>query len=152
MRRTAARVQDFTHAPLMSLVSLLIPVLLMGASFVDLAVIESTLPAMCGCAGGIDDGPQPLNLSVYVHDWGIEVAGEDEKLFGRVAINRSDDELTEFTELLAEVKQRHPHEGRIVVVPDPKVDYGRMIGVLDASRRHDGEDLFMWPVIAGGVQ
>ena len=46
MRRKTSQLADFTFAPIMSLASLLIPMLLMGASFVELAVIDSTLPAI----------------------------------------------------------------------------------------------------------
>lgn len=151
MRRFVPSSPDFTSAPIMSLVSVLIPVLLMSASFVELGVIESSLPGFCGCGPIPDaDEPPPLNLSVFVHEWGLEVAGEDEKLFGRVAIE-GEDELEELDTLLADLKTRHPHEGRVLIVPDSRVRYDRVIAVMDVSRG-GGDERFPWPVLAGGVE
>ena len=151
MRRFVPSSPDFTSAPIMSLVSVLIPVLLMSASFVELGVIESNLPGFCGCGGIVEEKqPPPLNLQVYVHEWGLEVSGEDEELFGRVAI-QGEDELEELDALLDDLKSRHPHEGRVVIVPDSRVRYDRLITVMDVSRGSGG-DRFPWPVIAGGVE
>ena len=146
MRRTTSQLADFTFAPIMSLASLLIPMLLMGASFVDLAVLDSTLPAICTCGLGAD-GEQELNLQVFVHEWGVEVSGDDDALFGRVAIDAGEDELRELGVLLGQVKDRHPHSGQVLIAPDPAVEYARLIAVMDAARELDGRKLFGSPVL-----
>jgi hypothetical protein len=141
--------------PVMSLVAVLVPLLAMGAEFAHLAVVETTLPAMCGC--GHRDPDPSLNLTLFVHDWGVEVAGEDPELEGRRSFQCEDGhcdgdiDTSRLSALLAEVKARHPHDGRVIVVADRDVPYGHLVRVMDAARSFEGQDLFHWPVLAGGA-
>lgn len=130
--------------PVMSLAAVLVPLLAMGAEFAHVAVVETTLPAMCGC--GVGGDPEPtLSLTLFVHDWGVEVAGNDPELEGR----RSFEEPQELAAFLAQLKARHPHEGQVVVVPDARVSYGEVVRAMDAARGFEGQQLFPWPVLAG---
>ncbi|HJN74495.1 MAG TPA: hypothetical protein QGF58_11230 [Myxococcota bacterium] len=128
--------------PVMSLCAALVPVLVAGAQFVDLAVIESSLPAMCCCPDA-----EPFHLTVYVHDWGWEIDGSDEALYGRATV----EDLSALREVLVDVKSRHPHEGQIVIVPDSGISFGRVVRTLDTTRSFEGQELFPWPVFAGGI-
>jgi len=132
--------------PFMGLFAALIPGLVAGAQFSELAVVDTTLPSMCGC-GYQPDGPEPLQLVVMVHDWGWEVAGNDLALEGRATA----DSPEELSHLLADVKTRHRHVGEVIVVPDPDTDFGRMVRTMDAARSFEGHELFPWPVLAGGI-
>ena len=70
--------EDLDLVPIMNLVTILIPFLLMASSFVTLAAIDSTLPAI-GPPVPVEEEPDkpPLNLSIAVTDEGFTIMGAD---------------------------------------------------------------------------
>lgn len=129
--------------PFMSLCAALVPMLVAGAEFVDLAVVETTLPSICASPLHRDG----LRLTVYVHSWGWEVDGSDPALYGRAFA----DDPEQLSEVLADVKGRHPHRGDIVLVVAPDVPFEDVVRTMDATRSFEGHELFPWPVLAGGI-
>jgi hypothetical protein len=124
--------------PIMGLVSLLIPLLLLGNG-VAFGVIEASAPAVCACHGG--EGEAFLVPSVGIHPDGLSLtldAAEPEH-FGAA-------DLEGLTARLKEVSDAHATNGRILVVPDGDVAYEGLIAVMDASR-----PAFPHVTVAGGV-
>ncbi len=152
--------------PFMNLTCMLIPLLLLGASFANFSVVDSTLPGIIGdhrpCAAGCDD---PLNLSVAITAEGFQVIGADELLApeggedlrrvpcaaGGCAAGGYDFES--LTERLALVKDEHPDEVNLVLVPAQRVTYDVLIRTMDDSREEAETDRELFPVvvIAGGA-
>ncbi|MCB9766271.1 MAG: biopolymer transporter ExbD [Alphaproteobacteria bacterium] len=147
--------------PFMSLASLLIPMLLMGAQFVTLGTVESQIPSICAMPCG-DDGPhtEPLNLSVLITDQGYTVTGNDEALAEPVRLpcfegrcRAADDyDTSALTDLLEGVKDRNPEESAVIIVPDSDVSYEVLIHAFDATRGEADALLFPFPTVAGGAQ
>ena len=77
--RVRAKTTDLNLTPIMNLIIILIPALLLSASFVQTAVINVPSPLI---APGIDDSPvappetRPLELSLAITGQGFQVAGK----------------------------------------------------------------------------
>lgn len=166
MERRDSESANLDLVPIMNLVSILIPFLLLGASFVELAVVDTTLPAICASNCGDEIDEPRLNLSVAVTKTGLYVHGtegvleEEEQGFfipcttGNCVADDSYD-YTELTRVLALVKDEHPYTEDLILVPDGRVPYNSLIGVMDASRddpRNGGQRLFPYQTVAGGAK
>lgn len=161
MRRPAeSKPDNAAMIPFMSLASLLIPMLLMGAQFITLGIIDTQLPAICS-AGCVDDTlpEEPLNLTVAITRSGLTVTGNDPMLeepvqlpcAGEQCLAESDYDTEGLTRLLSTLKDEHPLEQAMIVVPEGEVSYGALITVFDAARGSSEAPLFPSPTIAGGA-
>ena len=123
-------------------------------------------PAICSsdCEDEIDT-PR-LKLSVAVTRSGLYIQGtegvleEDEQGFFIACttgscVNDDSYDYAELTRLLALVKDEHPYTEDMVLVPDGRVPYNSLIGVMDAARddpRNGGLRMFPYQTVAGGVK
>jgi biopolymer transport protein TolR len=167
--------EDLDLVPIMNLVTILIPFLLMASSFVSLAVIDSTLPAIGAPPPEVTDpDEEKLNLSVIITDEGFTIAGADAVLGGTAEGEETGPtvpckklgcpspeayDVKELTKILGQIKDRFPDEENVILVPESSVSYESLILTMDASRsdpstKVDGKprDLFPYVVIAGGAQ
>jgi len=141
--------------PFMNLTTMLIPLLLMGATFAHLSVVESTLPAIgpiTPCATSC--GEAPLNLRVAITADGFKVTGADAVLVpeeseedGRTIAGH---DYAELTRALALVKDEYPDEQNLILTPHDRASYELIIGAMDAAREDEDRELFPYVVIAGG--
>jgi biopolymer transport protein ExbD len=146
--------------PIMNLVTILIPVLLMAAQFVTIAVIDSTLPAI-----GFPDPNQvvdpneepPLNLQLFITDKGLTLRGQgaDPVLYpegapavaegeqrpptvpcksGGVCANLDDYDWETLNAKLILLKDKFPKEQNVILVPDNHIHYEILVKAMDASR------------------
>ncbi len=158
---------DLNLVPIMNLVTILIPFLLMAASFVSLAVIDSALPAICATGCG-EDKPGPpvehLRLSVLITTAGFAVSGTgaplgvetDENgtvpvLCPGACVSWEDYPHAELSKVLVDVKDAHPTATEVIIVPGGKVDYATLIKTMDTTRAAGKRELFPGVVIAGGA-
>ncbi len=146
--------------PVMNLVTILIPLLLVGAQVINLSVIDSTMPAI-----HVDgDTPEPsLQLTVAVTDEGLAVKGDGEVLPDSGAMDLPCGispcqgvqayDYDGLTELLGRVKDHHPDEETVILLPEERVPYEVLIRVMDAAREDAGADRPLFPqvVMAGGA-
>ena len=153
-RPTSARELDLV--PIMNLVTILIPFLLLSASFVSLASIDSTLPAICP-----DPAPtptaEPLGLRITVTPDGYRLEADQPLDAVDTDLPRARGPMTpdswplERLELgLERLKRAYPHEDTVVLVPSGSVPYEALIATMDTARgEHSG--LFPGVVMAGGT-
>ena len=69
--------EDLDLVPIMNLVTILIPFLLMASSFVTLAAIDSTLPAIGDPSPPSETDEDKLSLSIAITDEGWTLLGAD---------------------------------------------------------------------------
>jgi len=165
--------EDLDLVPIMNLVTILIPFLLMASSFVSLAVINSTLPAIGQETEPEDDTDEPpLSLKVAITDEGFVVQGNDELLKpeGEAKGKVIDCKVTgcptpdaynveELLELLVKVKEVNEDEENVILVPESTIPYEVLIMTMDATREDPDskginnlpKQLFPGVVIAGGM-
>jgi len=174
VQRRTQKAEDLNLVPIMNLVTILIPFLIMAAQFVQLAVIDSNIPAISDDKTEPPPDEPPWKLSVALTQNGITIGGADKALgiapmvpgekrpptipcgagTGRCT-GVLDYNWTELTTKLNEVKQQHPDEENVIIVPGPSIEYEVIVKAMDASRQIEGtdglKDLFPTVVIAGGV-
>jgi len=181
-KRLLLQAEEINLVPIMNLVTILIPFILMAASFVSLAVIDSTLPAI-GQPQQVEQDPDdkpPLMLSLLVTDRGITVAGADAVLFpegapelaegeerpptlpcpGTSCSSLEDYDFLELTRILGQIKDEYPDDENVILVPESRVSYELIAKGMDHSREDvdtknaDGTSrtLFPFVVIAGGAE
>ncbi len=181
-RKKLADAEELDLVPIMNLVTILIPFLLMASSFVTLAVIDSTLPAI-GQPQQVEQDPDdkpPLMLSLMITNKGITVAGADAVLFpegapelaegeerpptipcpGSECAGMDDYDFLELTRILGMIKDEYPDDENVILVPESRVPYEIIVKVMDHSREDvdskndDGtyRTLFPFVVIAGGAE
>ena len=95
-RKRAADAEDLDLVPIMNLVTILIPFLLMASSFVTLAAIDSTLPALGDPQPADDTDEDKLSLSIAITDEGWTLLGADAVL-GKPAEEPEEPALVEAT-------------------------------------------------------
>ena len=181
VKRRAMAEQELDLIPIMNLVTILIPFLIMAAQFVNLAVIDSTLPAI-GPPQPVEEEPEkpPLNLSLAVTDEGITVLGADAVLHpdgapevaegeerpptvactsGTTCTGLDDYDWAELSRILGLIKDEYPDDENVIMVPDNDLRYEVIVKTMDVSRADpdnkgaDGKNrtLFPYVVIAGGA-
>ena len=156
MRRSSNSSSELDLVPVMNMVAILIPFLLFSAQFVELSVVENTLPGMVDAA---PQGPEePLALRVKITEEGYEVAASASALpdpveigcvggWCRSATMWNTDELAE---VLVDLKAAYPDEQTMIVEPGSDVPYEVLISTMDAARAHEGRPLFPSVMVAGG--
>lgn len=172
--KRGGQAEDLDLVPIMNLVTILIPFLLMASSFVSLAAIDSTLPAIGQPPEPADPNDEPpLNLSVAITDQGYTVMGSDatlkpegEEKGATIPCNKSNCpnpesyDTAELKRLLIQIKDRWEDESNVILVPESQVPYEVLVLTMDATREDPdtkgdnglARELFPFVVIAGGAQ
>ena len=160
MRRKDHSPGELNLVPIMNLVSILIPFLLVAAQFVNLAVVDTSLPGIQKDSDEPVDPPE-RQLSIAITDEQILVLGANDVLgvedTGGYAIPNlgQDHDTSELTRVLGLVKDETPEIEDVVLVPDGDVSYEELIDVMDAARSESQDEggrlLFPNQVIAGGI-
>ena len=104
-KREMPEPEPLNLVPIMNLVTILIPVLLMAIKSLELAVIDTSLPAISPSVttppDNIPDKP-PLSLKMAVTNQGIRILGANEYLYpGQVKTDDADEEKVHETSLAA---------------------------------------------------
>jgi len=171
--KRGTQADELDLVPIMNLVTILIPFLLMASSFVSLAAIDSTLPAIGQPPPPEEqDDEEPLNLSVAITDEGFTVMGGDatlkpegEEKGATIPCTKPNCptpeayDIKELTRLLVQIKDSWEDEQNVILVPESQVPYEVLVRTMDATREDpdtvDGagnRELFPFVVIAGGAQ
>ena len=159
---------DLNLVPIMNLVTILIPFLLMAASFTAISVIDTTLP-------NIAPEPKPtkpvegieVSVSLTLDGYEARVGNsevleeEDTWVFLPCQSTPCDGDVDwdrpALTEWMGRVKDAHPNHETLILSADSGVPYGALVATMDAARVRgkdrfevEGDDLFPLVVIAGG--
>ena len=118
--------------PLMNLFVVLIPLLLLSAVFIEVAVIDMNQST--------SDEPQvapehePLALAIHIADAGYVVRGNG--IESRTVVRSANDEVTRnrLTRTLREIVAAHPENQNVQIVAQETTLYEEIITVMDISR------------------
>ena len=147
--------------PVMNLVTILIPLLLMTSQLVQIAVIDSTLPAI-----GEELEPSPphdklVTPSLLISRTGVVIQGAGDVLTPSEAsvpctaqpcATADTYDYDGVQDRLARVKDAHPDAEVVILVPDDNIPYEVLVNLMDASRQIDPDNLLFPSVtISGGV-
>ena len=149
---------ELNIVPYLDIVTNLVMFLLQATTTaVSLGEIATKLPAT-GAGAGEPPPPNekpPLRLTVVLSDKGFTVAGAEAVLPGGGGdgptlpkINNEYDYVG-LTKLLVNVKKAFPNETNAFIVPEDPVQYGALVGTMDAMRENGPDLLFPDVMFAG---
>ncbi len=123
---------DVDLRPLMSVFIAVIPMLLLSAVFLEMAVIKMNLPS--GDAGAAEEyvPKEQLGLTVYIlaNDFAVEARDLPRQIVSRASADASES----LAAILRAVAAAHPENKDVIIGSGPDVLYQDIIGVMDVSR------------------
>ena len=131
---------DLKLMPLMNIIIALIPMLLLSAVFIEVKVIETTLPRDVDASVVEAQAPTspPLDLAVHVRAnvYVVEGHGIEPQLLARRAGSASPDSVTalQLTRVLQTIVANHPGTTEVRIVADSHTRYQEVISLMDAAR------------------
>ena len=166
-KRTSEKPKDPMLIPFMNMVCLLIPFLLLSATFVSYGMINVNAPHFIPR----DDGDKTrvekeMSLTVFITDRGItvsawgkfippqgqaaDVSGENGPTIPMKRVdNRMDYDYEALAKKLRELKDENEGETQIKLGAEADISYDVIVDVMDASREDDKGPLFPNVVLLG---
>jgi len=126
---------DVDIVPVMNIFLLLIPFLLLTAAFVQLAIVEISLPQINKSdSGQIQNRPTDLVLVLLdIKEDGFQLKSPGYTFMPIANINNKYD-YKAVVDQLKQIKQDHPQADEIILSPRAKVKYDIIIKVMDQCR------------------
>ena len=128
---------DLKLMPLMNIIIALIPMLLLSAVFLEVKVIETSLPRDAGAAAAAAAAP-PLDLAVHVRAsaYVIEGRGLEPRVLPREGTGTGPDEATasRLTAMLRECAALRPGTTEVRIVAQSRTRYQEVVALMDAAR------------------
>ena len=127
---------DVNIIPVMNIFLLLIPFLLLTAAFVQLAIVEISLPTLNkNRSKQVQQKPKNLVLILLsVKERGFQLKSPGFKFQPVNKINNNKYNYKKIVEQLKQIKNKHPHAEDIIISPEAKVKYDIIIKVMDRCR------------------
>jgi biopolymer transport protein ExbD len=131
---------DLELMPLLNVFISIIPMLLLSAAFVQLAVIPTGLPAAAAAAAPVSKAEEerPLDLTIVIRAdaYVLEGAGLETRTFPRTAGSTpaTDSGRAQLSETLRALAAQHEKKGEVRIVPAVKTRYEEIIDVMDLAR------------------
>jgi biopolymer transport protein ExbD len=116
--------------PILDSVFIFIFFLLMSAQFVDVYEIGSSLPMTKEVKSQKED-LDPLNLTVEVKKEEIVIKTGLRQPRARTFASTQEEEIKEY---LTELKTKHPKENTMILKADPKINFQRLVTVIDTTQ------------------
>ena len=129
---------DLKLMPLMNIIIALIPMLLLSAVFLEVKVIETSLPrdADASAAAAVPATP-PLDLAVHVRGdvYVIEGHGVSTLIVPRHAAAAPDSVATQLlSQALHQITAAHPGTTEVRIVAESRTRYQEVIALMDVAR------------------
>lgn len=117
--------------PMLNVFMSIIPLLLLSASFMQVAVIQATLPA--DVAADTQTPVDPLDLTVVILHDAYLIRGQGRTI---AAIPRTVDDgaRAQLAEALARIVAAHPENQEVRIVAQPTTHYEDIVKVMDVAR------------------
>jgi biopolymer transport protein ExbD len=132
-RRSSRHVVDgaLEIMPLMNVFVALIPMLLLSAVFIKVAVIDLNAPPTAENDAGLDNQPK-LALAVTIKDDYFVVEGD--RITKRVIVRADRDAKEQLSGVLTEIAAERPDNQEIMIISQATTRYEDIISVMDISR------------------
>ena len=130
---------DLKLMPLMNIIIALIPMLLLSAVFLEVKVIETSLPRDAdAAAAAATPAEPPLDIALHVHAnlYLIEGHGISPLLIARRAGAEAPDSLAsaQIVQALSALVAAHPGTTEVRIVAEARTRYQEVIALMDAAR------------------
>jgi biopolymer transport protein ExbD len=161
LRRRQDMDDEINMVPIMNMFMVLIPFLLMSASFFHIKAINTSVPVLAE-GGGEDAAEKQIVVTVVVKlkTSGIETSALSKDL-GESDLAALDSEFsfnadneatyTAFSEYLQNVKKRYPKSDTLILIPADDILYDTIIQTMDVARKTDENTLFPNVVLSASL-
>jgi biopolymer transport protein ExbD len=120
--------------PLLNVFIAIIPLLLLSAAFIQVSVIQATLPGDASAAAAPNEDTA-IDLAVFIRQDSYVVTGRGLDTQSVARDTESPDAVrTELTEMLRAIAAAHPDTREVRIVSEPKTRYEEIIDVMDIAR------------------
>ena len=159
--RRAEEDTELNMIPVMNMFMVLIPFLLMSASFFHIKAINTSLPVHADKPVGAKD-PVKTKVKITVI---VELKANEIKIsalsdtLNALALSEietilprrmgRDVSVSQLARHLKTLKSRYPESDTMILIPDGKVSYKEIIQAMDCARRYETERLFPNVVLSG---
>lgn len=162
VRRRIEEHPELNMVPIMNMFMVLIPFLLMSASFYHIKAINTSVPVHADTAAQSpgDKGPVKITVVLELKPDHIRISAlsdtVDEKSLSDVETTLSrpsggDISIAELADYLQKLKTRYPASDTMILIPDDSVSYREIIQAMDCARKYDTEALFPNVVLSGSL-
>ena len=147
--------------PIMNMFLVLIPFLLMSASFYHIKAVNTSVPVLASSSGETDEN-KTISVTVIAElkKDSLKLSAMSDKLTGdelnqfKVEYpmeNESSYPLEKFSAHLQSIKNQYPKSDTLILIPNEKTDYNTIINAMDTARKIDEITLFPNVVLSGSV-
>ncbi len=147
--------------PIMNMFLVIIPFLLMSASFYQIKAVNTSIPVL---ASGIDEQKRNDSVSLTViaelKKESIKVSAMSDRLtdkqleeFKAVYSMNNDNAypMDKFSTHLIGIKNQYPKSDTLILIPESSVDFDTIIRAMDTARKAGETTLFPNVVLSGSV-
>jgi biopolymer transport protein ExbD len=162
IRRKSEEDTELNMVPIMNMFMVLIPFLLMSASFISIKAINTSVPVHASTSEKNTEKASDVKVTVML------ALGEKDLCITAAASGLSAAQLSEMEETISmgaglvavesklketlkNIKTRYPKSDTIVLVPDASILYDDIIRTMDMARNIDQSDLFPNVVLSGSL-
>ncbi len=152
---------DINMVPIMNMFLVLIPFLLMSASFFHLKVINTSVPVLSDSSvGDAKEKEIKVTAILEIRKTGFYISATSDSLeaealdkLNSVIVKKKDDAypLDEMALCLQKIKEMYPKSDTLILIPEETVIYDTIILAMDAARKTDDNKLFPNVVLSGKV-
>ncbi len=162
--RQPAEEPSVDMVPIMNMFLVLIPFMLLSASFFHVRAINTSVPVLSSQAEEAktaDEFKKKVKIIVTVeikedsfYLYGVSSEVDQKEMVGMektIAKIGNEYPLTKFVEHLQKIKEKYPMSDTLIVIPREKIVYDIIIKTMDAARYADKKALFPKVVLSGKV-
>lgn len=147
--------------PIMNMFLVLIPFLLMSASFYHIKAVNTSVPVLAESINNAEEEKfisvtvivelkkDSLNVSAMSDKLTSEELKQFKTLFS--VDSKGDYPLENFSAHLQGIKNQYPKSDTLILIPNDNTDYNTIIHAMDTARRADEITLFPNVVLSGSV-
>ena len=162
LRRMSEEDTDLNMVPIMNLFMVLIPFLLMSASFMHIKAINTSIPVHSAAAASEEQKAPEVKVTAVLSLYGdrIELAAVCEALSPETlyrfeeTVRKTPDAEGAASSLMAalrKIKSEYPASDTLLLVPDAEILYDEIIHTMDIARNMEEDVLFPNVVLAGSL-
>lgn len=154
---------ELNMIPIMNMFMVLIPFLLMSASFFHIKAINTSVPVHADkSTTAKDPAKEKIKITVVVElkEDVIKISALSDTP-NNLALSEiettlprrmgSDVSVSQLAQHLQKLKARYPESDTMILIPDGTVSYKEIIQAMDCARRYDTESLFPNVVLSGSL-
>jgi len=121
--------------PILDAVFIFIFFLLMSAQFLEIYEIGSDAPAVKTVSEDNKDKKPPLNLTLVVSKANIVIkTGLDGNVIKTIGLKAGNFDYGALASELVQIKKKHVGETSVIIKPDSKVEYKKLVFIMDTCR------------------